>query len=72
MTDTRRWTTLGRLFMTLWVLFALPNVIFVLQPGLGPAAMGVTFGLVCWGVVWIWFWRDRAIARQPAVPGARR
>jgi two-component system sensor histidine kinase DesK len=56
MIDTRRWITLGRVFMTLWVLFALPNVLFVLQPGFGPAAMAVTFGFLAWGVVWIWFW----------------
>lgn len=56
MSDTRRWTTLGRVFMTLWVVFAIPNVISVLEPGFGPAAMGVLFGFLGWGVVWIWFW----------------
>src|SRR5579864_3015118 len=66
MTDTGRWTTLGRVFMTVWVLFALPNVISVLQPGFGPAAMGVLFGFLGWGVVWIWFWMRACGASRPA------
>ena len=56
MIDTRRWTTLGRVFMTLWVLFALPNVVYVLQPGAGTAAIGITLGFIGWGLTWIWFW----------------
>lgn len=56
MTNTRRWVTVGRVFMSVWVLFALPNVISVLQPGFGPAVIGAALGFFGWGVVWVWFW----------------
>lgn len=46
----------GRVFMCLWVLFVLPTVASVLQSGLSPIQLGVAFGFVTWGGIWVWHW----------------
>ena len=63
----QRWIVLGRMFMCLWVLFAAPTVVAVLQTGFAPVQLAVAAGFTCWAVVWVWFW-GRALGRLPGAP----
>lgn len=56
MTGVERWERLGRWFMSLWVLFALPTVVQVVQTGLGAVQLAVVAGFALWGAIWVWFW----------------
>src|SRR5690242_6973894 len=56
MANLERWERLGRWFMSLWVLFALPTVVQVEQSGLGAVQLAVIAGFALWGAIWIWFW----------------
>jgi two-component system sensor histidine kinase DesK len=60
-----RWELIGRLFMSTWVLFALPAAVAVIASGLGPVQVAVVFGFVVWALTWIWFW-TRALGRNHA------
>lgn len=51
--------------MALWVLFAAPTVVSVLQSGRGPEQVAAAAGFTMWGVVWVWFWL-RALGNRPA------
>lgn len=47
---------IGRLFMSLWIVFVLPSVIQVLQSGHDAPQIGATLAIGGWAVVWVWFW----------------
>ena len=51
-----RWTRLGRWFMAVWVVFALPSVVQILQTGQDAAHLAVAGGILTWGAIWIWYW----------------
>lgn len=56
MTDTRRrWELFGRYFMCLWVLFALPTEVQLVNARNLSAYTGAAAFLV-WAIVWVWFW----------------
>lgn len=54
--NVRRWERIGRWFMSLWVLFALPSAISVLVTGFGFVQLSIVAGFAVWGVVWAWLW----------------
>jgi two-component system sensor histidine kinase DesK len=54
MINADRWLKFGRLFLALWVLFAVPSAVAILQSGHGPAQIGLTFSILAWGVIWVW------------------
>jgi two-component system, NarL family, sensor histidine kinase DesK len=60
-----RWSTYGRWFMSLWIVFTFPSAIAILQSGRGPDQMVMAGAILAWGVVWIWFW-TRAAGRSVA------
>jgi len=55
MQNRRRWELGGRLFMCLWVLFAVPSEVELLRAGNAEAYAGATAFFV-WAVLWVWFW----------------
>ncbi len=56
MTDRRRrWELFGRVFMCLWVLFALPTEVQLVRAG-DPGAYAGAAAFFVWAVVWVWFW----------------
>lgn len=62
MENRRRWELFGRIFMCLWVLFALPTEVQLFRAADPPAYAGALAFLV-WAVVWVWFWL-RALGRD--------
>ena len=54
--NVARWERIGRWFMSLWALFALPTVVQVARTGFGPVQVAVIAGFSLWGAIWIWFW----------------
>ncbi len=62
MQTRRRWETLGRVFMCLWVLFTVPTEYQLLAAG-SLATVSVAAGFVIWAAVWIWLW-IRALGRD--------
>src|SRR5215471_19251636 len=55
---------IGRVFMCSWILFVIPSVVQVLQSGRSAAAIGITFAILSWAVLWVWFWM-RALGSRP-------
>lgn len=62
MENRRRWELFGRIFMCLWVLFALPTEVQLFRAADPPALAGALAFLV-WAVVWVWYWL-RALGRD--------
>jgi two-component system sensor histidine kinase DesK len=54
--NVQRWTRLGRAFMALWVLFALPSAIGILKTGFEPAHVAAAFAYAVWAAIWLWLW----------------
>ena len=55
MENRRRWELFGRIFMCLWVLFALPTEVQLLRAG-DPSSYAGAFAFLVWALVWCWFW----------------
>ncbi len=62
METRRRWETVGRVFVCLWVLFTVPTEYQLLSAG-SAANVSVAVGFVIWAAVWIWLWM-RALGRN--------
>ena len=67
MINLERWTRLGRLFMSLWVIFVVPSAVQILQSGHDVEHLAAAGGIVVWGVLWVWFWTRAAGRSQTAV-----
>ncbi len=63
MFNVQRWVQIGRWFMTLWVLFAVPTAVSVLATGFQPPQLAAVAGFTVWAVVWVWLWL-RVIGRS--------
>ena len=62
MENRRRWELFGRIFMCLWVLFALPTEIQLLRAA-DPSAYAGALAFLVWAIVWVWYWL-RALGRD--------
>ena len=57
-----RWERFGRLFMCLWVIFALPTEIQLVSAA-NPSAYAGALAFLVWAAVWVWFWM-RVVGRD--------
>ena len=55
MQTRQRWELFGRLFMCLWVLFALPAEVQLVRAA-DPSAYAGALAFFAWAVIWVWFW----------------
>jgi two-component system sensor histidine kinase DesK len=62
MQTRQRWERFGRVFMCLWVLFAVPTEIQLVTTGQLSSYVGAAAFFV-WAVVWVWFWA-KALGRD--------
>jgi two-component system, NarL family, sensor histidine kinase DesK len=53
--NRRRWELFGRVFMCLWVLFALPTEVQLVRAA-DPSAYAGALAFLVWGIVWVWYW----------------